>query len=234
MRPPDLPATLEQSIAGIRAAQEAGDELLVVDSPAHFGPAAARNAGVAEALGDVLVFVDSDVSPSRRAACASARASGGPGARPGCSAPTTPTRQDGGTISTFRNLLPHHVHQASAGPSGRFWAGLGAVRRDAFLDVGGFDAERYPGPHVEDIDLGLRLADAGHRVMLDPAIQGTHLKRWTLRDMLRTDLFFRGAPWVALLLHHRRAPRELNLAHRHRAHRAASLVAWPASPRGGH
>ena len=99
------------------------------------------------------------------------------------------------------------------------------MRRDAFLDVGGFDAERYPGPHVEDIDLGMRLADAGHRVMLDPAIQGTHLKRWTLRDTLRTDLFYRGAPWVALLLHHRRVPHELNLAYRHRVTAAASLVA---------
>ncbi len=221
----DQPATLEQSIAGIRAAQAPGDELLVVDSPAQLGPAAARNAGVAEVLGDVLVFVDSDVvlhpDALRRIR---ERLEQEPGLA-GVFGSYDSHPHDGGIISTFRNLLPHHVHQASAGPSGSFWAGLGAVRREAFLDVGGFDAERYPGPHVEDIDLGMRLADAGHRVILDPAIQGTHLKRWGLRDTVRTDLFYRGAPWVALLLHHRRVPRELNLAHRHRVTAAASVVA---------
>src|SRR5205807_8681242 len=61
-----------------------------------------------------------------------------------------------------------------------FWAGLGAVRRDAFEAVGGFDAERYLVPSVEDIDLGARLATTGHRIELDPAVQGTHLKAWSL------------------------------------------------------
>jgi GT2 family glycosyltransferase len=221
----DRPATLEQSLAGIRAAQEPGDELLVVDSPAHLGPAAARNAGVAEVLGDVLVFVDSDVVPHPDAFRRIRERLHDEPELDGVFGSYDSYPQHGGVISTFRNLLPHHVHQASAGPSGSFWAGLGAVRREAFVAVGGFDAERYPGPHVEDIDLGMRLAEAGRRIMLDPAIQGTHLKQWSLTDTVRTDLFYRGAPWVALLLHHRRVPRELNLAHRHRVTAAASVVA---------
>ena len=99
------------------------------------------------------------------------------------------------------------------------------MRREAFLAVGGFDAKRCPGRDVEDIDLGMRLADARRRVLLDPEVQGTHLKRWGLTDTIHTDLFYRGAPWVALLLRHRRLPRELNLAHRHRVTAAATLVA---------
>ena len=46
----------------------------------------------------------------------------------------------------------------------------------------------------------MRLHAAGRRIVLDPAVRGTHLKRWTLRSMLRTDLAARGAPWVALRL----------------------------------
>ena len=58
-------------------------------------------------------------------------------------------------------------------------------------------------PSVEDIELGMRLTAAGSAIVLDPAIQGTHLKRWTLVQMVRTDLFKRGIPWVQLLLESR-------------------------------
>ena len=81
-----------------------------------------------------------------------------------------------GVVSQFRNLLHHHVHQQGAGEATTFWAGLGAVRADAFRAAGGFDAERYPLPSVEDIDLGTRLSRNGGRILLDPLIQGTHLK----------------------------------------------------------
>jgi hypothetical protein len=119
-------------------------------------------------------------------------------------------------VSTFRNLLHHHVHQVGAGPAETFWTGLGAVRRDAFLATGGFDEERYPHPSIEDIDLGHRLADGGGRIRLDPSIQGTHLKAWTLRSMLWTDFARRGVPWVRLQLLRRRPASTLNCGWRHR------------------
>jgi hypothetical protein len=34
------------------------------------------------------------------------------------------------------------VHVSSPGPAATFWAGLGAIRRDAFDAVGGFDEWR--------------------------------------------------------------------------------------------
>ena len=37
------------------------------------------------------------------------------------------------------------------------WAGLGAIRRKAFEAIKGFDADRYPRPSIEDIELGDRL-----------------------------------------------------------------------------
>ena len=62
----------------------------------------------------------------------------------------------------------------------RIWAGLGAIRRDPFLDAGGFDAERYSVPSIEDIELGARLAANRALIVLDPHLQGTHLKHWSL------------------------------------------------------
>ena len=102
------------------------------------------------------------------------------------------------------------------GPAETFWTGLGAVRRADFLAVGGFDGDRYPHPSIEDIELGHRLTAAGGRLRLDPTIQGTHLKRWTLRSMLWTDFARRGAPWVALQLPHAPVASTLNCGWRHR------------------
>ena len=69
----------------------------------------------------------------------------------------------------------------------------------------------------------MRLTAAKRRIELDPSIQGTHLKEWTLGQMLYTDLFRRGVPWVALLLASRSRPTTLNLGWRHRLSAAVSL-----------
>jgi hypothetical protein len=105
-----------------------------------------------------------------------------------------------GTVSQYRNLLHHYVHVQHAGEADTFWAGCGAVRRADFLRAGGFDAARYPRPQIEDIALGYRLRAAGARIVLRPDIQATHLKRWTLGNMVRNDLLDRGVPWMELLL----------------------------------
>jgi len=131
-----------------------------------------------------------------------------------------------GTVAAFRNLLHHVVHQRSAGEVRSFWAGLGAVRRPAFDAAGGFDADLYPHPSIEDIELGGRLAREG-RILLDPALQGTHLKEWTLASMVHTDFRRRGIPWVTLLASQRELPETLNLGARERASVVAALaIAW--------
>jgi hypothetical protein len=129
-----------------------------------------------------------------------------------------------GAVAGFRNLLHHHVHQQGAGPAATFWAGLGAVRREAFDASGGFDAVRYPAPSIEDIELGSRLAASGAKIVLDPAVQGTHLKAWSLVEMVRTDFWARGVPWVELVLEGRAATGTLNLGWRHRLSAVASLA----------
>jgi hypothetical protein len=77
---------------------------------------------------------------------------------------------------------------------------------------------------MSDVALGVRLAEAGHRIVLDPAIQGTHLKRWTLKRMVYTDFVLRGVPWVRLILRRGEPPAHLNLGWRHRISALVSLL----------
>ncbi len=90
-------------------------------------------------------------------------------------------------MSQFRNLLHHHVHRSAAGKATTFWAGLGAIRREAFESCGGFDAELHPHA-MEDVELGMRLSDAGARIVLDPALRGKHLIDLLLLDEVHEAL----------------------------------------------
>lgn len=217
------PSTLPACLAAIRAADDAPEELIVVDGPAGAGPARARNAGAWSAAGEILVFVDADVvvhddvfrrlrfafEADRELAAVFGSYDDGPTAE--------------GVVSAFRNLLHHHVHQEAAGPATTFWAGVGAIRREVFLRAGGFDADRYDRPSIEDVELGMRLSGSGACIVLDPRILGTHLKTWTLADMIRTDFARRGVPWVELLLRRGRGSSALNLGWRHRLSALACL-----------
>jgi Glycosyl transferase family 2 len=221
------PDTLPRCRAAIEAADRAPDELIVVEEPALAGPAASRNLGAQRAAGDVLVFVDADVEVHRDTF---ARIRAAFEADPGLTgvfgsyddAPSAP-----GVVSGFRNLLHHDVHHASPGPATTFWAGLGAVRRDSFLAAGGFDGERYAIPSIEDVELGMRLTAEGSRIELRPEIQGTHLKRWNLWQMVRTDFAARAVPWVGLILE-TGGSSALNLGRRHRLSALASVAAAAA------
>jgi GT2 family glycosyltransferase len=221
---------LAECLAALAAARPAPAEVIVVDDASadataavaraagarllslsrRSGPAAARNHGARTATGDVLLFVDADVvvAPDAIGRVHEALRDPGMAAVFGSydAAPRVP-----GLVSQYRNLLHHHVHQRGQREAWTFWAGLGAVRAEAFRWVGGFDARRFPEPSVEDIDLGFRLRRAGCRIRLDPQLTGTHLKRWTLGSVLLTDLARRALPWSRLLLEARALPDDLNL-----------------------
>jgi hypothetical protein len=221
----DRPPTLERVADTIRRAPAAPEELIVVDEPPGLGPAAARNLGARRAKGDILVFVDADVVVHPDGFPRIRRAFESDSDLVALFGSYDDDPEGHGLVSDFRNLLHHHVHQQGAGLATTFWAGLGAIRREAFLRVEGFDDGRFRRPSVEDIDLGMRLVAQGSKIRLDPLLQGKHLKRWTIGTMVRTDLVDRGIPWVRLLLETGSSSTTLNLGWRHRASAGMSVIA---------
>jgi GT2 family glycosyltransferase len=234
---------LERCLQGLAGSLRPADEIIVVDDGSTDGshanaathgarvltteagprgPAYARNRGAAAATGDVLVFIDADVvvhadtlgrmesvladDPEVQALF-------------GSYDDHPPGR---GVASRYKNLQHHYVHQHGNREAGTFWAGCGAIRRATFLAVGGFD-EGYRQPSIEDIELGVRLRRAGHRIRLCPDVQATHLKLWTLLGLWRTDIFARALPWTRLILRQQRLPPDLNLTWQSRA---AAAAAW--------
>jgi GT2 family glycosyltransferase len=183
----------------------------VIRSDEHHGPAHARNLGARVAQADILMFFDADVLVPEKTLRQVAQAFANDPSLDALigsydDAPAAP-----GFVSQYKNLLNHHVHQSSHIRTSTFWGACGAIRRTLFLQQGGFD-ESYTRPCIEDIELGYRLAAAGRKVMLASNVQVKHLKRWTLRSLILTDIARRAIPWTALILRYRSLPDDLNLS----------------------
>lgn len=193
----------------------------VLSTGGQAGPAAARNLGARLARGKLLFFTDADceLHPDTLA-----RVSAHFAADPALDAlfgayddsPAAP-----GLVAQYKNLFHHYVHHQANADASTFWTGCGAIRRDRFLALGGFDTARYRRPAIEDIELGYRLKKAGGRIRLDAAVQVRHLKAWTLPALLKSDIFDRGIPWTRLMLRDRVFAKDLNL----QTHNRVSVVA---------
>jgi glycosyltransferase involved in cell wall biosynthesis len=191
------------------------------------GPAVARNAAARKATGDILVFMDADtaVHPDTLSRLALEfekdqdldAVMGSYDQKPG--AP--------GRVSRFRNLLHSFVHHRSHRHAVTFWAGCGAVRAERFRALGGFD-ESFTLSSIEDVEFGLRLSEAGGRIDLDPGIQVTHYKAWTIASMVHADLFARAIPWAGLLDRYG-MPLDLNFKAQDRMSGALVAAAWVVS-----
>lgn len=183
----------------------------VIQLTRQSGPAIARNRGVQNAKGDIILFVDSDVVIQQ---CTLTRIVECFRNHPHIAAvfgSYDDIPRENNFFSQYKNLHHHFVHQNSSTEANTFWAGCGAIQSDVFREIGGFDGERFPNPSIEDIELGYRLKRNGYRIFLDKKLQVTHLKKWGFFCLLRTDIFCRAVPWSKLILENKKIVKDLNL-----------------------
>ena len=174
------------------------------------GPAKARNFGAANARGEVLFFVDSDVAIQKDLIREIRRAFAGDSSLAAVIGSYDEDPFETNFLSQYKNLIHHFVHQHSNEATTTFWGACGAIRRSVFLELGGFD-ETYRRPCVEDIEFGHRLTKAGHSIRLLKNLQCKHLKKWSIKSLLKTDLLDRAIPWTELILRDRMLINDLNL-----------------------
>jgi glycosyltransferase involved in cell wall biosynthesis len=177
---------------------ERGFDYVRINGPS--GPARARNHGVGLVRSSHVVFIDADVCIHKDTLVRFASVFGSDPTIDAVIGSYDDSPAKPNFLSQYKNLFHHYVHQQSDGEIGTFWSGCGAIKRELFLSVGGFDEQRYRRPAIEDIELGTWLNAAGYKIVLDSKIKAKHLKRWTLGNLLKTDIFDRGIPWTRLML----------------------------------
>ncbi|MFM8250771.1 MAG: glycosyltransferase family 2 protein [Planctomycetota bacterium] len=202
--------------------------LQVLSTGGRCGPATARNLGARHAHGDILWFVDADctVPPGSIAFLQTAFSE-----HPDWSAiigsyddqPAEPN-----LLSQYKNLHHHYVHQTSGRQGFTFWGACGAIRRQVFAELNGFD-ERYQQASIEDIELGYRAVARQKKIAICPELQIKHHKRWSTWGLLRTDFFLRAIPWSKLILRQGRMENCMNISRTARWRVALSgLIAFSA------
>ena len=175
------------------------------------GPGAARHFGVQHARGNILLFIDSDITVRKDTI---ARVVDDFKRYPDIVAlfgSYDDNPYESNFISQYKNLFHHFHHQQADSEAFSFWAGCGAILKKVYLEMGGFDVKRYDKPSIEDIELGYRIRKQGYRIILDKKLQVKHLKRWDLSSLMRTDIFQRAIPWSRLILETKFMPNDLNL-----------------------
>lgn len=178
--------------------------------PQTGGPARARNIGASKSNGEILFFIDADVTISSSAIDLVQIAFANDPKLAALFGSYDDKPYEINMLSQYRNLLHHFIHQTSNKNASTFWTGCGAVRKDIFIAVGGF-SESYHKPSIEDIELGYRLKGKGYKIELHKNIIVKHLKYWDAQSILKTDFFCRALPWTQLLLKQDMFINDLNL-----------------------
>ena len=185
----------------------------IIQLPVNSGPAKARNIGAEAAQGDILFFMDADVTlHSNTLGLIEQKFQQQPSLAAVIGSYDDAPSADN-FLSQYKNLFHYYTHQVSSEVASTFWGACGAIRKSVFQKVGGFD-EGYRHPSIEDIELGYRLKQFGYSIHLCKDIQVKHLKRWKPISLLQAEIFYRALPWTDLILRNRHFDADLNLSPR--------------------
>lgn len=144
----------------------------------HRGPAAARNAGIAAASGDVILFTDADCEPApdwlaeMLRPLEDGRVSGVKG--------SYRTRQREAVARLAQCEFEERYDRLEREPSIDFVDSYAAAFRSATLrEAGGFDPA-FPQANNEDVELSYRLAQRGHRLVFNrrAVVYHRHVATW--------------------------------------------------------
>ncbi|MGB6767957.1 MAG: glycosyltransferase [Methyloceanibacter sp.] len=167
-----------EMLRGLRTSHE----LVVVMLEENRGLAAARNAGASRANGEILLFLDDDLSCDRHLLSAHLAAHEGGVAEKLIMGPILPASERPLRFaSEEKDTELRKYFESLSGAAKPQWpdhACVGAncsMRRSTFSRCDGYDEVRF-ARHMEDVDLGVRLWKRGVKFRFEPRATTTH--RW--------------------------------------------------------
>ena len=197
-------------LAGLNGARvdEAPPHVIPVFQP-NGGVATARNAGLARAAGDLVLFIDDDVVPAPQllAEHVATHAAQGQGVVVLGPMLTPPEFAMQPWVRWEQAMLVKQYDDMVAGhwaPTARqFYTGNTSLPRRYLVEAGGFDPAFR---RAEDVELAYRLADRGLRFVFNPNAVGYHYAERSFRSWLqipylygRNDVIFtrdKGQTWL--------------------------------------
>jgi GT2 family glycosyltransferase len=164
----------------------------------HVMAAACRNIGAAEASSRLLLFFDADQVMQANCLSQFVQAFESDPTVAAVVASFTAHTPAPGFFSQLKNLRHHYIHQRASKDGRTLASGFTAIRKEVFDSCGGFE-EPFGPSSVEDIALGHKMAIQGYKICFRPDIQVIHLKPYSLRSLIRSDILDRAVPWAVLM-----------------------------------
>jgi len=171
----------------------------VLKLPYNQGPSAARNWGARNAKGDIILFIDSDVVIGRDTLNLFVDSLESYPAVFGIYTEKPGTKN---LLSLYQNFYAHKSIRDTKEHTCMFYSYCAAIKKHIFLKVGGFD-ETWRRPTVEDVQLGLRLCEKGHRIYLNKNIQVVHHANFNMKRFIR-NYFYKSLDLSKLMLSRKR------------------------------
>ncbi len=195
----------------LRIAQSFDAKIIHLDG--HRGAAYARNRGVEAARGNILLFIDADVTIYPDTLDKVNRHFEDNQEISALFGTYDDQPDSSNFLSQYKNLFHHYIHQTSREEASTFWTACGAVKKEAFFEIGMFNESCRM---MEDIELGYRLQAENHKILLDKGLIVKHLKQYSFSYLLKSDLFDRAIPWTVLILSNKQSANDLNLKPEHK------------------
>jgi glycosyltransferase involved in cell wall biosynthesis len=195
----------------------------------YTGRAMARNAGIAQAQGEVVLFNDSDIIADRRLLEAHLRHH-----RSQRGIAVVGWEVQVSSLEDYGYKRDHPEERGSLHPPSRkrlswlyFLTGNASVRRNDLIRAGSFD-ENFTGYGHEDLELGYRLQEAGITILYEPQAINYHCQDVPHEDQVEkmklagrsTVRFYRKHPHFAVMANLGMTPVSLGL------HSALTRLPW--------
>lgn len=159
----------------------------IVSAPGRRGAAFARNLGAQAVQGEYLLFIDSDVALSSKNILGCIRENFNSGDICGFAGVYDKKIVFENFFSAYKHLYMCFNADISPKSKNMVSSAILVVRRDSFLDSGGFD-EEFTEASGEDIEFTLRFASRQKKFFLmEPRVTGVHFKKYNLATLLATD-----------------------------------------------
>lgn len=181
---PDGTVALAESYVG--KARALGIVLRVLELPRNGGPARARNAGAAEARGEIIIFTDADCELTPEWLLQMLRGFEDPAVAAVKGAYLT-RQSDLGARFAQAEFEERYKLLEQAAEVDVVFSYSAAFRADIFRSLNGFDT-RFPVADNEDTDLSWRLIEAGHKAVFRPEAKLYHRHPPSLLDYYRKKI----------------------------------------------